>query len=147
MESVSVPCFFPQDSTRHFRTPMVGWKSEPDGRIEDVVNTQQARNGVIPAAVFAQMVAATKQAGRGDIISQRPNVVAVSLDVQRMALSGQLDDLANAFPGSSQWTAARKIESELAAFDQDHPEVIAKIIADRKDRTAEGVARALRLED
>ena len=118
-----------------------------DGRIEDVVNTQQARNGVIPAAVFAQMVAATKQAGRGDIISQRPNVVAVSLDVQRMALSGQLDDLANAFPGSSQWTAARKIESELAAFDQDHPEVIAKIIADRKDRTAEGVARALRLED
>jgi hypothetical protein len=119
----------------------------PDGRIEDVVNTQQARNGVIPAAVFAQMVAATKQAGRGDIISQRPNVVAVSLDVQRMALSGQLDDLANAFPGSSQWTAARKIESELAAFDQDHPEVIAKIIADRKDRTAEGVARALRLED
>jgi len=119
----------------------------PDGRIEDVVNTQQARNGVIPAAVFAQMVAATKQAGRGDIISQRPNVVAVSLDVQRMALSGQLDDLANAFPGSSQWTAARKIKSELAAFDQDHPEVIAKIIADRKDRTAEGVARALRLED
>ena len=119
----------------------------PDGRIEDVVNTQQARNGVIPAAVFAQMVAATKQAGRGDIISQRPNVVAVSLDVQRMALSGQLDDLANAFPGSSHWTAARKIESELAAFDQDHPEVIAKIIADRKDRTAEGVARALRLED
>ena len=119
----------------------------PDGRIEDVVNTQQARNGVIPAAVFAQMVAATKQAGRGDIISQRPNVVAVSLDVQRMALSGQLDDLANAFPGSSQWTAARKIKTELAAFDQDHPEVIAKIIADRKDRTAEGVARALRLED
>ena len=81
------------------------------------------------------------------VISQRPNVVAVSLDVQRMALSGQLDDLANAFPGSSQWTAARKIKSELAAFDQDHPEVIAKIIADRKDRTAEGVARALRLED
>mgnify|MGYP006314614461 FL=1 len=119
----------------------------PDGRIEDVVNTQQARNGVIPAAVFAQMVAATKQAGRGDIISQRPNVVAVSLDVQRMALSGQLDDLANAFPGSSQWTAARKTEPELAASDQDHPEVIAKIIADRKDRTAEGVARALRLED
>lgn len=119
----------------------------PDGRIEDVVNTQQARNGVIPAAVFAQMVAATKQAGRGDIISQRPNVVAVSLDVQRMALSGQLDDLANAFPGSSQWTAARKIESELAAFDQDHPEVIAKIAADRKERTADGVARALRLED
>ena len=82
----------------------------PDGRIEDVVNTQQARNGVIPAAVFAQMVAATKQAGRGDIISQRPNVVAVSLDVQRMALSGQLDDLANAFPGSSQsWRLLTRI--------------------------------------
>ena len=119
----------------------------PDGRIEDVVNTQQARNGVIPAAVFAQMVAATKQAGRGDIISQRPNVVAVSLDVQRMALAGQLQDLADAFPGSSQWTAARKIESDLVAFDRAHPEVIAKIAADRKERTADGVARALRLED
>ena len=28
-----------------------------------------------------------------------------------------------------------------------HPEVIAKIAADRKERTADGVARALRLED
>lgn len=119
----------------------------PDGRTEDVINTQQARNGVIPAAVFAQMAAATKQAGRGDIISQRPNVVAVSLDVQRMALAGKLHDLADAFPGSSQWTTARKIEAELVDFDRAHPEVIAKIMADRKDRTSEGVARALRLED
>ena len=119
----------------------------PDGQTEDVVNTQHARNGVIPAAVFAQMVAATKKAGRGDIISQRPNVVSVPLDVQRMALAGQLQDLADAFPGSSQWAAARKIESDLVAFDRAHPEVIAKIAADRKERTAEGVARAMRLED
>ena len=119
----------------------------PDGQTEEVVNTQHARNGVIPSAVFAQMAAATKKAGRGDIISQRPNVVAVSLDVQRMALAGKLQDLADAFPGSSQWTAARKIESDLAAFDRAHPEVIAKIAADRQERTAEGVARAMRLED
>ena len=119
----------------------------PDGQTEEVVNTQHARNGAIPAAVFAQMAAATKKAGRGEIIGQRPNVVAVSLNVQRMSLAGKLQDLAGAFPGSAKWTEARQIEAELVAFDRAHPEVIAKIASDRKERTAEGAARALRLED
>ena len=85
----------------------------PDGQTEDVVNTQHASQWCDPGCRVRPDGGCYKKAGRGDIISQRPNVVSVPLDVQRMALAGRLQDLADAFPGSSQWAAARKIESDL----------------------------------
>lgn len=118
-----------------------------DGNVEIVVNTQHARNGVIPAGLFAKMVAATKAAGRGDILSQEPNVVAVSLAAQRAEIAGRLQDRAGAFPGSQAWRQAQALESELAAFDAAHAEVIVKMQAERAARTADGVSRALRMED
>lgn len=119
----------------------------PDGKTEDVVNTQHARNGVIPAAVFVSMIAATQTAGRGVILSQRPNVVEVPLSVQRMEIAGKLADLAEDFPSNAKNAAERALEAELAAFDAAHPEVVAEIVAARATRTADGVARALRMED
>ena len=121
--------------------------NRPDGTTEDVVNTKHARDGVIPAAIYAAMVKATREAGKGEIVGQRPNVVAVPLDVQRMAIAGELEDCAGAFPGSREWHKGVALEKELAAFDGAHPEVIAEIRAARTARTAEGVARALRMED
>jgi len=119
----------------------------PNGGTEEVVNTQHARNGVIPAALFAKMIEATKAAGRGEILSQRPNVVEVSLSMQRAELAGKLADRAGAFPGSRSWQEGRDLEAQLEAFDAAHPEIIAKIAADRAARTADSVARALRMED
>lgn len=118
-----------------------------DGNVETVVNTQHARNGVIPVALFAKMVAATKQAGRGDILSQEPNVVEVSLAAQRAEIAGRLQDRSGAFPGSQAWHQAQALEAELAAFDAAHPEVIVKLQAERAARTADSVSRALRMED
>lgn len=121
--------------------------SRADGNVETVVNTQHARNGVIPATLFAKMVDATKQAGRGDILSQEPNVVEVPLSMQRAEIVGKMADRAGAFPGSHAWQEGRDLEAQLAAFDAAHPEVIAELQAARAARTAEGVARALRMED
>ena len=119
----------------------------PSGAVEESIHTANARDGVIPAAVFAKMVAATAAAGRGDILAQRPNVLAMPLAVQRMAITGQLDDCAGSFPGSAKWHQARALEQALAEFDAANPEILAGIQAARADRTAEGVARALRMED
>ena len=119
----------------------------PGGETEETVNTAHARNGVIPPAVFAKMVAATKAAGRGDILAQRPNVLEVPLSLQRAEIAGKLADRAGAFPGSRAWTEGRELEVALAAFDAEHPEVVAQILADRAARTAAGVARALNMAD
>jgi len=119
----------------------------PDGNIETIVNNKQAIGGVIPAKLFAQMVAATKAAGRGQILSQRPNVVPVTPALKREELVGRIQDRADAFPGSQEWREARGYEEELEAFDRAHPEVIAQINADRAARTAVGVATALKMAD
>lgn len=119
----------------------------PTGDIETVINTQLARNGVIPADIFAKMVAATKAAGRGDILSQEPNVVEISLADQRAEIAGRLADRAGAFPGSSAWRQAQALEAELAAFDAAHPEVVAEINARRAARTSDAAGKALRMED
>lgn len=118
-----------------------------DGKIETVINTQHARDGIIPEALFAKMVAATAQAGRGDILSQEPNVVEFSPADLRAEIAGRLQDRAGAFPGSREWHEAQAIEAELAAFDAAHPEVTAMLAAARAARTAESVDRATRLED
>ena len=119
----------------------------PDGNIELVINTKQAIGGVISAKLFAQMVAATKAAGRGQILSQRPNVVPVTPAMKREELVGRIQDRADAFPGSREWTETRGYEQDLEAFDRTHPEVVAQITADRAARTAGGVAKVLKMED
>jgi len=119
----------------------------PDGHIEVVVNTKHAVGGVIPAKLFAQMVAATKSAGRGQILSQRPNFVPVTPALKREELVGRIRDRAEAYPGSREWTEARKYEQDLEAFDRTHPEVCAQISADRAARTAVGVATTLKMAD
>ena len=119
----------------------------PDGNIETVINKQHARNGVIPTNIYTAMIKATRDAGRGEILEQTPNVVEVSLAGQRAELAGRLQDRAGAFPGSQKWREAQKIEADLAAFDLAHPEVIDAIKTDRAKRTASGVDRALKSED
>jgi len=119
----------------------------PDGTIETIINNKQAIGGVIPPRLFAQMVAATKSAGRGQILSQRPNVVPVTPALKREELVGRIQDRADAFPGSREWTEARGYEQDLEAFDRAHPEIIAQINADRAARTAVGVATALKMAD
>lgn len=118
----------------------------PSGQTEEVINTQHAVAGVISAKTYAAMVKATREAGRGDILSQRPNMVEIPLSLQRAELVGRCND-GGAFPGSRAWTAARQAEQALQAFDAEHPEVVEQINADRAARTAEGVARALKMED
>lgn len=121
----------------------------PGGEIEAVINRQHARKGVIPAELFAKMVAANRGAGRGELLGQTPNVVerTISLDMQREMIAGPLSDCAGAFPGSAQWSKAQSLEQQLAEFDAAHPEVLAAINAARAERTTSGAARALRMED
>lgn len=119
----------------------------PDGNVEVVINNKQAIGGVIAPKLFAQMVAATKAAGRGEILSQRPNVVPVTLAMRRNELVGRIEDRAEAFPGSKEWREARSYQQELESFDRTHPEVVAQISADRAARTAVGVATALKMAD
>ena len=121
--------------------------NRPGGVLEEIVNTAHARNGVIPGAVFAASVQATRKAGRGEIVAQRPNVLPVPLRTQRMEIAGKLGDRAGAFPGSLGSLEADALEKELVEFDDSHQNVVAKIRTDRSERTAEGVARALRMED
>lgn len=119
----------------------------PDGKIELVINNKQAVNGIIAPKLFAQMVAATKGAGRGEILSQRPNVVPLTLEMQRAVLVGRIQDRADEFPGSKAWREARAFEKELEDFDVAHPKIIAKITADRVARTSGAVATALKMMD
>lgn len=119
----------------------------PDGQVEEVINRDHASNGVIAAKTFDAMVKATKAAGRGDILSQRPNVVVVSqtaeLTVKRMSIVGKLDDLSADFPSAGKASAEKALMAELVAFDAAHPEIAAAAKAERDA----AVARALRMED
>ena len=45
-------------------------------------------------------------------------------------------DNEDSFPGSKKWLAAAKAEKELAAFDAEHPEVVAGIRAEHAARVA-----------
>jgi len=67
--------------------------------------------------------------------------------LKREELVGRIQDRADAFPGSREWTEARGYEQDLEAFDRAHPEIIAQINADRAARTAVGVATALKMAD
>ncbi len=123
----------------------------PDGNVEEVINTTHSSNGVIPAKVFAAMVKATKDAGRGDILSQRPNVVvvpeSVELAAKRMSIVGKLDDLSAEFPSATKAAAQKALQADLAAFDAAHPEIVAAAKAAAKAERSAAVARALRMED
>lgn len=116
----------------------------PNGTLEEVVHTQHADwNGVISAKAFNGMVLATRAAGRGEILSQRPNVVALTLAEQRVNLAAAASCGAGAFPGTRAWTEARKAEAELAAFDAAHPEIVEAQRAERAAHVAGMVASAL----
>jgi len=93
------------------------------------------------------MVDATRSAGQGDVLSQRPNIVEISLASQRAEIVGRLEDRAGAFPGSRAWKEGQALEADLAAFDAAHPEIVAETKAARAARTAAATARALRMED
>lgn len=117
----------------------------PDGSLEEVVNTQHGASGSIGAQTYQAMVAATRKAGRGEIISQRPRYRDLTLSEQRDRICSRCDDC-DAFPGSTAWLAARAAEAELAAFDAEHPEIAAAINArraKRAPRNGDAVARML----
>ena len=119
----------------------------PGGEIEEIINTQHARDGAIPAPVFAAMVKQTAAAGRGNILSQRPNVVAFSLSIQRAEISGKLAALSGNFPSADKAREESALTAELAAFDAAFPEVLVELQAARQKRTANGVDRAAKMED
>ena len=124
----------------------------PDGTVEIVIHTDLADwAGVIHAPTFAKMRAATRAAGRGEILSQEPNVLQQTpeeiLAERRAELVWRLQDSAGAFPGSRQWHDGRAAEAELGAFDDAHPEIVAAVKAARAARTAEGAGRMARGED
>lgn len=119
----------------------------PDGAVEKVVHRQHAVAGVIPDGAFRAMVEATRKAGRGEIVGQEPNIVYVSLEDERAEMACRLADCSGAFPGSAEWREQRRLEDALAAFDLQHPEVIANVREARAKRTADAVQRGLRMED
>jgi len=57
-----------------------------------------------------------------------------NLKEQRHNLKEQIEYLysLDSFPGSSDWQEHRQAEQALKTFDLDHPEIIAKMIADQK---------------
>lgn len=115
----------------------------PSGVIEEVLNTTQGIWGSIGPALFAQIVKATKDAGRGDILSQRPNVASAdTLADERATLVGRLQDLSGGFPGASKAAKQRGLEASLAAFDGAHPEVVAAISAAREARVERSMQTA-----
>lgn len=119
----------------------------PNGQVEEVEKKGLDERGVIPRALFAKLVAANKDAGRGDVLSQRPNVKDVPLDVQRMQIVGKIRDWSDRFPSQAKNNALRELQAALDEFDAQHPEVVAAEIAARQERTAAGVNRALNMED
>lgn len=119
----------------------------PDGRVEEVEKRGLDERGVIPRALFAKLVAANKDAGRGDVLSQRPNVKDVPLDIQRMEIVGKIRDWSDRFPSQAKTKALRELQAALEEFDAQHPEIVAAEIAARQARTGAGVARALNMED
>lgn len=97
----------------------------PDGTVEEVVNTKQSGfGGVIHARTFDAMVKATRDGGRGEILSQRPNVVPMTdaeiIAGQRDAIMCRIENGKGEFPGSRKWIDANAAERELAAFDAQH---------------------------
>ena len=108
----------------------------PNGKIEEVVSHNHVTNGVMRQDAFAKAVAATKAAGRGDILSQRPNVVEYSLNDQRSFIVGALSDLTGQFPTAKKAALEASLTNDLAAFDAAHPEIIAAIRAKKATRIA-----------
>lgn len=115
----------------------------PNGVTEEILNTTQGIWGSIAPVMFSQMVKATKDAGRGDILSQRPNVASAdTLADERATLVGRLQDLSGGFPTSSKADRQAALESALASFDAAHPEVVAAISAAREARVAQALQTA-----
>jgi hypothetical protein len=98
----------------------------------------------IPADTYAAMVAATRNAGRGEILSQRPNVVPMPLEWQREEIAARLIELSEQFPTAARVSARAAVEAELNAFDAAHPEVLAGI---RGAVDQDAVVRMSRMED